>query len=319
MELIYTNLNNINIPKGIVGCVGVFDGVHNGHNSVIGTVKEIGKSCNLKTALITFDPHPDYVLGKTCDEYYITPLEDRINTIKKLYNLDYMIIIEFTEKLSKLSYVEFYNLFLSNLKVIVVGEGFRFGYKNLGTVNELIGLHSKNDNKVIAVSHYLYNNQDKKVSSQDAVLLLKEGKIEDVVKLGIKYKVSGIVTKGSQIGNKIGYPTANVQISDKYCPIKNGVYAVVIIIDEKRFLGIANYGYNPSFNKIEKPRLEVHIFEFNENIYDKKVEVEFISFIREEKKFKSIDDFLKQLEIDCNKCINKCGGKYETINCRGNG
>ena len=85
MELIYTNLNNINIPKGIVGCVGVFDGVHNGHNSVIGTVKEIGKSCNLKTALITFDPHPDYVLGKTCDEYYIESavLRSKISTLER--------------------------------------------------------------------------------------------------------------------------------------------------------------------------------------------------------------------------------------------
>lgn len=319
MELIYINLNNISIPKGIVGCIGIFDGVHSGHNSVISTVNEVGKLYDLRTALITFDPHPDYVLGKTSDEYYITPLEDRINTIEKLYNLDYMIVIEFTKELSKLSYIEFYNLFLSTLKIIVVGEGFRFGWNNLGTVNELTDLHCKNDNKVIAVPHYLCNDQIKKVSSQDAILFLKEGKIEEVIKLGIKYKVSGFVTKGSQIGSKIGYPTANVQISDKYCPIKNGVYAVVIIIDEKRFLGIANYGYNPSFNKIEKPRLEVHIFEFNEDIYNKKVKVEFISFIRDEKKFKSVDDFLKQLEIDCNKCINECGGKYETVNCRGNG
>ena len=319
MELIYTNLDNINIPKDIVACLGVFDGIHEGHNNVINKVKEVSANKKLKSALITFDPHPDFVLGKIKQEQYITPINERINIIKNNYNLDYVIIIEFTKKLASINYDEFYDLFLNNIEVIVVGEGFRFGYKNIGTVDDLIRKHRSNKKEVVSVTHSLYNSLNKKISSQDIIILLKAGKVKEIANIGKRYQITGTVSKGSQIGNKIGYPTANIQISDKYYPIKNGVYSVVIIVNNIRYLGIANYGYNPSFNEINKPRLEVHIFNFNEDIYKEVVVVEFIDFIREERKFNSIDEFLIQLDKDCNKCINECGGKYETVNCRGNG
>jgi len=119
MELIYTNLDNINIPKDIVACLGVFDGIHKGHSNVINKVKEISANKKLKSALITFDPHPDFVLGKIKQEQYITPIKERINIIKNNYNLDYVIIIEFTKKLACINYDEFYNLFLKDISVIV--------------------------------------------------------------------------------------------------------------------------------------------------------------------------------------------------------
>ena len=316
MELIKLDLNNIYMPNNLVACIGVFDGVHCGHSKVINKVIEVAKEKQLKSALITFDPHPDFVLNKISKEQYITPLEDRIKLLNTSFELDYLIIIHFTKQLSMITYDCFYDLFLKQIKIIVVGEGFRFGNKNYGTVTDLIKLHNNN---VISVDHTYYSNIKEKVSSQDILALLEEGKVSEVLDLGVTYKVSGIVSAGAQIGTKIGYPTANIDITDKYCLIKNGVYSVVAIVKNQRFLGIANYGYNPSFNRVEKPRLEVHIFDFKEDIYGEKVEVEFLDFIRGEIKFSSIDEFLKQLEIDCRLCISKFGGKYETVNCRGNG
>jgi riboflavin kinase/FMN adenylyltransferase len=316
MELIKLDLNNICLPDNLVACIGVFDGVHSGHNKVINKVINVASEKKLKSALITFDPHPDFVLKKIDKEQYITPLNDRIKLLGNNFNLDYLIIINFTKELAALSFESFYNLFLKSLNTIVVGEGFRFGYKNLGEVKDLKKLHP---NDVISVPHEFYSNINHKISSQDILVMLEGGKISDVMELGVTYKVSGVVIKGSQIGNRIGYPTANIDVQGKYCLVKNGVYAVIIIIDNQRYLAIANYGYNPSFNMVEKPRLEVHIFDFNSDIYGKKVEVEFIDFIREEIKFPSVDEFLKQLKEDCNLCISKFGGKYETINCRSNG
>jgi riboflavin kinase/FMN adenylyltransferase len=137
--------------------------------------------------------------------------------------------------------------------------------------------------------------------------------------LGRLYKITGVVSKGSQIGNKIGYPTANINIDESYCLLKKGVYAVRIQYNNKYYLGICNYGYNPSFNKIIKPRLEIHIFDFNEDIYGEVIDVEFIENIRDEFVFPTVDDFLNQLKKDCDYCKNNYGGNYENINCRCNG
>ena len=320
MELINLSLDNINMPEDIIACLGIFDGVHIGHDSVISYVKEESLDKGLKSALITFSPHPDYVLGKVEKERYITPLKEKIKIINKNYKLDYFIIIEFTKELAALSYEEFYKLFLQKIKVIVVGEGFKFGYKNLGSVNELRQLHlTKEDNEVISVTHAVYKNINNKISTQEIVGLLNDGKIKQVNDLGVSYKIEGKVIKGSQIGRTIGYPTANINVNTKYYPVKKGVYAVKVLYNRKCYIGIANYGNNPSFNEIDNPRLEVHIFDFDENIYDKKIKVEFIDFIREETKFSSVDDFLIQIEKDCNKCKDIFGGNNEVTSCRSNG
>ena len=314
MELIKLDLNNNLLPKHIVACIGEFDGVHIWHQKLIEEVILISKQKHLSTAIVTFDPHPDFVLNKSNDFAYITPLDEKIKFIENKYNIDYLIVINFSNELSQLNYDQFYELFLSNIDTIVVGYDFKFGYKGLGNVSNLKQLHEN----VIVIDEIKYNNE--KIGSRKILNLLSDGDIITANKLlGRLYKLSGIVSKGSQIGNKIGYPTANIEINENYTLLKKGVYAVRIKYNNKYYLGICNYGYNPSFNKIVKARLEVHIFDFNKDIYGELLEVEFIENIREEIKFPSIDDFLKQLKKDCDYCISNYGGNYENINCRCDG
>lgn len=317
MELINLDLNNIEIPKNIVACIGVFDGVHIGHQKLIDSVVKKGDELNLKKAIITFDPHPDFVLKKNGNEKYLTPLSEKIKIVEKKYNIDYFIVIKFDEKLSRLSYIEFYNLFLKNINYIIVGYDFRFGYLGEGNINKLQKLH----NNCVVVEKVSYDLSCEKVSSKLIVKLLSEGNICLITKLFNNrfYKISGQVSHGSHIGTKIGFPTANIDVSNKYYYMKNGVYAVRINLKNKYFLGIANYGCNPSFNKIDKPRLEVNIFNFNDDIYDEIIEVEFMEFIREEICFNNVNEFVNQLKKDIEYCNNKYGGCYENINRWGDG
>lgn len=314
MELIRLDLNNCLLPKDIVACIGEFDGVHIGHQKLIEEVLFVSNEKKLPSAIITFDPHPDFILNKNNNFTYITPLDEKIKFVSEKYNLDYFIIINFSKELSQLNYDEFYELFLKNINTIVVGYDFKFGHKGLGNVDNLKMIHKN----IIVVDEIKYNNE--KIGSKKIIKLLSNGDVLTTNKLlGRLYKLSGIVTKGSQIGNKIGYPTANIEINDNYSLLKKGVYAARVKYDDKYYLGICNYGYNPSFNKIIKPRLEIHIFDFNQDIYGKHLEVEFIEQVRDEKVFPSVDDFLIQLKKDCEYCINKYGGNYENIDCRCNG
>lgn len=314
MELINVSIKNNMMPQNIVACVGEFDGVHIGHQKLIEEVVRISKQKNIPSGIITFDPHPDFVLNKKTEFTYITPLEEKIKYIETMYNLDYFIIVNFDLEMSRLDYHDFYNLFLKNLDTIVVGYDFRFGFKGMGNVDVLNQLHKS----VIVIDKIIFN--DEKIGSKNIIKLLSLGDINTTNKLlGRLYKITGVVSKGSQIGNKIGYPTANINIDESYCLLKKGVYAVRIQYNNKYYLGICNYGYNPSFNKIIKPRLEIHIFDFNEDIYGEVIDVEFIENIRDEFVFPTVDDFLNQLKKDCDYCKNNYGGNYENINCRCNG
>ncbi len=315
MELIKIDLNNYNlIPKNIVACIGEFDGIHSAHQQLINKVIEISKIKKLPSSIITFDPHPDFVLNKNKVEEYVTPLIEKFNLVDEKYFLDYFIVISFTEELSKLPYQDFYNNFLKNINTIICGFDFRFGKFGQGNSNILKKLHEN----VVVIEKISYN--DNKIGTTGIIDYLHQGNMKMVnLLLGRYYKVSGVVKEGSKIGKTMGYPTANLEITDKYCNVKNGVYVVKVDIENSFYLGIANYGYNPSFNKISKPRLEVHIFDLNENLYGKVMSVEFIEFIRDEKVFNSKEDFIKQLQIDCKYCLDNYGGKDETTSSRSNG
>lgn len=302
MELIRLNFENNNFPANLVCCIGEFDGIHFAHQALIKKVVEVSKLKKLKSAVITFDPHPDYVLNKSSKEKYITPLSDKALILEKM-EIDYLLVINFDNRLSNLSYIDFYDFFLKSFDTIIIGYDFKFGYKGIGSPEKLTKLHKN----VIIIDKIIYSN--KKIGTKDIVSQLLNGNLEFVNKiLGRNYKVTGKVIEGSKIGNKIGYPTANLLILDKYYEVKSGVYCVNVLYENKGYLGIANYGVNPSFNKVDIPRLEVHIFNFEKDIYNEVISVEFIEYLREEIKFENIEQFLKQMKKDCDYCISKYGG-----------
>lgn len=294
MKIIKINdLNNIEKLPPICATIGAFDGLHKGHLELIKKCLESG----LKSAVITFDPHPDSILKKLKDYPLLMPLEKKEEILSKL-GVDYFIIFEFTKEFSLLRKEEFIHLLNQlNAKELVFGYDFRFGYKGEGCIKDL-------KDKFLIHEMDKYQIDNVRVSSTYIKELLSDGNI-DVANnlLGRTYSVKGTTFVGSQLGKSIGFPTANIDYKNYYLP-ENGVYLVKVLFDGKEYDGMANIGHNPTFNFQNKLRFEVHIFNMDEILYGKELEVCFIKHLREEIKFKNLDELIEQLTKDKQNCIN---------------
>lgn len=297
MELVYLNLLNNKFIGDLVITIGQFDGVHIAHTALINKVTEIAKEKKLKSGLMTFDPHPDFVLKKQTDETYITPLEEKIEFLKK-FDLDYLFIVKFNSEVAQLEpkiYIKNY-LTAIGVKEVVVGFDFHYGLAGKGNANT-IERDSDNEIKVTIINEIKYQNE--KIGSTLIRDLLASGNPREVINiLGRPYQISAKVVKGMQIGSKIGIPTANLEINDAFVMVKSGVYAVKVNYSDKEFVGICNIGHNPSFNYKKDLTMEVHIIGYSGNLYGKTISVSFIEYLRPEIKFATVDDFKKQIESD---------------------
>ena len=270
-------------------CIGAFDGLHKGHIELINKTKEI----NNNFQIVTFDKIPKLYFDKS-----LKPLLDNENRNKIFNNLKptNLVFLKFNE-INQISSDEFLKYLDLNLrtKKIVVGKDFKFGKNRTGDVDNIISYFGKNN--VILLPDYIINNE--KVSSSKIRKYLDTGDIQKANNfLGREYQLSGLVIKGMKLGSKIGFPTANVQLDqDLYIP-KFGVYEISCIVEENLFKGILNIGLAPTVVNRKKVKVEVHLFNFNENIYGKKVVIQLKNFIREEIKFNSLDDLIKQINID---------------------
>lgn len=295
-------LNNIDFSNLVI-TIGQFDGIHLAHKVLIDKSIEIAKKENKKSGVMTFDPHPDYVLGKREKIGYITPLDEKISIFKNM-GVDYLLIINFDIEISRLSYIEFYNIYLKDFYAIVAGFDFKFGYKGLGDSNYL-----KQMNKNCVIIDEI-DIDDKKIASSLIRDYLIDGNVKDIKKiLGQNYRIKGNVVTGDGIGRSLGFPTANIAINENYVWVKNGVYAVNVNVDDKCYLGIANIGQNPTINYQKERRLEVYIIDFNLNIYGKEIEIEFLDYIRSEVKFDSKEDLINQLKKDKKNIIKNYKGE----------
>lgn len=279
----------------ICATIGQFDGVHIAHQVLLEKTSNIAKEKNLKSAVICFNPHPKMVLNNINYKGTLTSLEEKRKIISK-FNIDYLIVVAFSINLAKLSYQDFEALVLDKLNIdtIVCGQDFGYGYKKEGNANTL-----KVKYNVCVID--LIKVNDEKIASSKIKDLLINGDVKNAnMLLGHNYFISSTVKDGSKIGRKIGISTANLDIYDdeNYIEMKSGVYSTIVTIDDKRYLGVCNIGNNPSFNYTSKKRLEVHILDFDEDIYGKKINVEFIDFIREEKVFASANDLVMQINKD---------------------
>lgn len=277
--------------------IGDFDGVHLGHQKLFDeTIKYANNNPSVKTAVITFSPHPDIIL-KNKSDFELTSLNEKYNLMKK-WNFDYLIIIPFTRAFSAISPEEFINKFLLriNVREVIVGTDFSFGKYGQGRP-EQIPLYSNNKINVMIIDEICCN--DKKISSTDIRKYLSRGALEMVRKcLGRNYSFSGEVIRGKQIGSTLNLPTANIKVTDNFIELKHGVYAVKVIIDDEQYYGMMNVGHNPSFNYSNHISIEINIFHFDKNIYGKKLIVECFEYIRSEMKFNSKQEFLEQIKRD---------------------
>lgn len=306
MELVILDKTNFKFDKSLVVAIGQFDGIHLGHLSLLKKTIEIGKENNYKTAVMTFDPHPDFVLGKDTKLTYITPFEEKKKMIENL-GFDYLIVINFDLEIANMEPISFVEKYLveQNVKEVVVGFDFVFGKRGSGKAEEINAL-SKNRIKTTIISKQNYNNE--KIASSRVKDKLKNGDMEEVKNLlGRYYSIIGKIVYGKQVGKTIDVPTANLEYDEKYVDLKPGVYATIIEIDNNSYIGITNFGNNPSFNYTNKRTIETHILDFDKNIYEKNAKISFVKYLRKEEKFASIEEFQKQIEkdkIEAKKCVS---------------
>lgn len=293
--------------KPSVITVGTFDGVHLGHQKIFHEVLKKKNEINGISVFITFLQHPKEVLVQKENIFLLNTLEEKIEEFRK--NLpDIVLLLNFDLEFSKLSASDFYKKYiLSNFNVKNVFEGVdhMFGNNRESGIEDLKKIGEQNGFEVNLVS--TVSIDDIKISSSKIRNFILNGEIETANKcLGKNYKLTGTVVKGDGRGKGNGFPTANLKLnSDKKTLPKNGVYFVAVFIDEKKYHGMANIGTRPTFYENNNlPLLEVHIFDLENDLYEKKISIEFLKYIREEKKFLNSENLKNQLSFDKEMCFS---------------
>ena len=298
---LYKNFNIEKKHKRSILLIGNFDGVHLGHQKLFKLAKNYKKKFDLNIGVVTFEPMPKMFFNPSLKNFRISNLKQKINLLKAL-DVNFIITKKFDRDFSKTNSLDFIKQILFkklNAKYIFVSNNFRFGKNREGDVNQLIANEKIYNYKIVEPKPLLIQN--KIVSSSSIRKQLENGNLDKANKyLKRNWTIEGYVQKGRQLGKKIGFPTCNIDLGD-YVIAKPGVYAVKVLVNNKLnyIKGIANLGYRPTFNQ-KKILLEVHLFNFSGNLYNKYLSVEFLKFIRKEKKFKNIEHLKKQIKIDLN-------------------
>ncbi|MFC1788502.1 bifunctional riboflavin kinase/FAD synthetase [Thermodesulfobacteriota bacterium] len=304
MELV-ENIDKIEKPyKNAVITIGNFDGIHIGHQALFHEVIEKADTIGGTSIVMTFDPHPVRVLKQNGHLPLITLNEQKIELIENS-GIDVLICIQFNKAFAAISAKEFVEDLLLKcigMKAIVVGKDYTFGRNREGNL-ELLQTFADNLEFEVIVADWVQTSRGlpNRISSTRTRELVMAGEVADAKKLlGRYYQIRGVVTTGRNRGGKLlGFPTANITLHDELCP-KNGVYAVTVDCMEKKYQGVANIGYSPTFDD-GLFSVEVHILDFNENIYGKKIRVNFVQRIRDEIKFSDITELSDAIRKDIEK------------------
>ena len=285
--------------KNLCLCIGNFDGIHLGHQNLIKKIISNAQSENLKSAILTFVPHPKVYFKKTNANFNIMTNDDKKNFLN-LLGVENYIEYKFNKTLSNLdakSFIEKILVQQLHIKKIVVGKDFRFGKDRRGDTTLLKKLSSKYGYKLLIIRDVKNKQTNIKFSSSTIRRNINEGSFEKVSQsLGRNWFMQGKIIKGNQKARLINFPTANMKPGNHILP-KKGVYCVKIKFMGKYYRGIANFGERPTVKGMNL-LLETHIFEFTKNIYGKELTVEFLTFIRPEKKFKDFKSLTNQIKKD---------------------
>ncbi len=302
---VYRGLDKFNKLPNAVVTSGTFDGVHIGHQKILARLKNIAAQTKGETVLITYWPHPRLVLGNDNSIKLITAFEEKIKLLRH-FGLDHLIIIEFTKEFAKTTSSDFIkNILVDKIgtKTLVIGYDHRFGHNREGSFKALSANSATNGFTVEEIPQQEIDNIA--VSSTKIRNHLSKGEIHISNQyLGYPHCLHGKVVKGNQLGRKLGFPTANIKINSELKLIPSvGSYAVQVELENKSFNGMLNIGVRPTINNENSGNAlpvitEVHLFDFNKDIYGDEITVKFIKLIRKEQKFESIDKLKDQLVID---------------------
>ena len=296
------NIREIEYDKKTAVSVGTFDGVHSGHRKIIDKLNSVRDSKGLRSVLITFDPHPQIVLkNRAKDIRILSTLEEKLEIFSQL-NIDITYVINFTKDFANTTADDFYRNYLIDkigLNDLVLGYDHMFGKNREGNYDTLKELSAKYEFTVDRVDEY--KPDDFHISSSVLrELLSAEGNVKKAaIILGRNYSIEGTVVEGKKLGRELGYPTANIKIPDEFKLIPAiGIYAVEVILNGNTYSGMMSIGRNPTVTDDKSIKLEVNIFDFNDDIYGEKIKIGFIDRIREEIKFENIDKLRSQLHSD---------------------
>ncbi len=312
---VYKSIEKFSSSLRSIVTIGTFDGIHIGHRYILKNLMEISKKNNEESIVITFNPHPRYVLQKENQELKLINTTKEKEQLLEEIGIEHFIVHPFTKKFSRTKSENFIRDFLVNkLKVshLILGHDHHFGRNREGSFDDLKRLSDLYDFRITQISAKKVDSTI--VSSTKIRNKIKSGDIKIVNKyLGYSFFFSGLVIKGLSIGKKIDFPTANLFLEDdkKIIP-KDGVYAVKVKYLDVNYIGMMNIGFKPTL--MQKNRsIEVNIFDFDLDIYGKYITVNVISKIRDERKFKNLDELKKQLIKDKRKVktvINKISSNY---------
>lgn len=299
---IHRDLTHLPAWTRAVITIGTFDGVHTGHRYIIQQLQQVAAACKGETVIITFDPHPREVLQPGTNQVrLLTTLDEKIELLSK-HGIDHLVIVPFTKEFSELSaqaYLEDFLIEMFKPHTIIIGYDHRFGHNREGGLELLEAEQSSYGFQLIEIPQQVVH--DLSVSSTKIRKSLQDGNISLANELlGYQYFLEGTVVHGDKMGRQLGYPTANMQLPDtrKLIPA-HGIYAIKVHLPKPAspLKGVMSIGTRPTFEGTDL-RLEAHIFDFNEDLYDQTIRVEIISFIRASQKFDNIESLIQQMDKD---------------------
>ena len=297
---VFRDLSELPTFKNAVITIGTFDGVHKGHQKLIARINELASQKNGESLIVTFHPHPRLVINpQDTSLKLLNTIEEKI-TLLTTYHVNNIVVVPFSRHFSDLSPEPYITDFLVKKfqpACIVIGYDHKFGKDRAGDIGLLHRLGISYHYAVEEISKESVD--DMAISSTKIREALQEGNIATATELlGHSYTVSGLVVKGFQNGRKLGYPTANIQTKDpnKLVP-KTGIYAVKVTYQQQVFKGMLSIGYNPTFEGKEQT-IEVNILDFDKDIYGEDISLEFIAYIRDEKKFDSLEALIAAIDAD---------------------
>lgn len=296
---IYNSVNSYKNDKKAIVTIGIFDGVHLGHSKILNRITQSALNLNCDSLVLTFFPHPRMVLDDNSEIKLLNTINEKVFLIEKT-GLSNLIIHPFNKAFSELSAEEFVEKILVeklNIQKIIIGHDHRFGKNRNANIDDLIHFGKKYNFEVEQISAQEINEVS--ISSTKIRNALNQGNIDLATEyLGYNYLLTGIVTKGKQLGRIIGYPTANIQIKEDYKLLpKNGVYIVKSIIKNKTVFGMMNIGVRPTVDGVTQT-IEIHFFDYNDDLYEQEIVVSILKRIRDEQKFESLEALKNQLSLD---------------------
>ncbi|GGF06594.1 riboflavin biosynthesis protein [Chishuiella changwenlii] len=292
--------------ENAVVTLGMYDGVHIGHQTIIRQLNDTANKVGGESVLLTFSPHPRKVIQPDFQMELLSTLDEKENILEE-YGLDNFIVHPFTKEFSQISSIDFvveYLIKKLNLHTLIIGHDHHFGKNREGNFEQLKVLSKEYGFNLIQLQ--AVEEGDIAISSTKIRNALKEGNIEFANKaLNYNYPITGKVVHGDKIGRTLGFPTANLEVdSNKLIP-KDGVYAVDVFVDNKKYLGLLSIGYRETVTNSREHRVEVNILNFNKDIYGETIRLEFRGRLRDEKKFNSLDDLISAMNQDKENAIKK--------------